>query len=154
MYENGRITRAAESDIVINSEGIITKRTLTRSIIYSYDKDGNLIKKVISSQDKAKPDCTISYEHYGDSGVVSHTECKEAAFTSRDGTKILSEKWGSNTLTPLYDNKDEVCGIVFNGASYYFLKNLQGDVISISKAYNIFCRRLLPEATELCKIYL
>ena len=71
-----------------------------------------------------------------------------------EGTKILSEKWGNNTLTPLYDNKDEVCGIVFNGASYYFLKNLQGDVISISKAYNIFCRRLLPEATELCKIYL
>ena len=70
------------------------------------------------------------------------------------GTKILSEKWGSNTLIPLYDNKDEVCGIVFNGASYYFLKNLQGDVISISKAYNIFCRRLLPLATELCKIYL
>ena len=70
-----------------------------------------------------------------------------------EGTKILSEKWGNNTLTPLYDNKDEVCGIVFNGASYYFLKNLQGDVISISKAYNIFCRRLLPLATELCKIY-
>ena len=71
-----------------------------------------------------------------------------------EGTKILSEKWGNNTLTPLYDNKDEVCGIVFNGASYYFLENLQGDVISICKAYNIFCRRLLPEATELCKIYL
>ena len=71
-----------------------------------------------------------------------------------EGTKILSEKWGNNTLTPLYDNNDEVCGIVFNGASYYFLKNLQGDVISICKAYNIFCRRLLPEATELCKIYL
>ena len=92
MYENGRITRAAESDIVINSEGIITKRTLTRSIIYSYDKDGNLIKKVISSQDKAKPDCTVSYEHYGDSGVVSHTVCGGTAFTSRDGTDDFGRK--------------------------------------------------------------
>ena len=71
-----------------------------------------------------------------------------------DGLEALSEKWMTNTYTPLYDNKYEVCGIVFNEAVYYFMKNLQGDVISISKAYNIFCRRLLPEATELCKIYL
>lgn len=354
MYENGCITRASENNIVINSEGIITKRTLTGSIIYSYDKDGNLIKKVISSQDKAKPDCTISYEYYGDSGIVSHTVCGGTAFTSRDGTddfgrknfdevqtgigfitrqftyhdgkvtdehknnekivsgpvtnlvkrivmsdgrilsyeydreerirkvaesdksapdtvvretvytydslgqliketrdgvtvnemtydkygniktrngiaytygnsiwkdqltgygdksisydsqgnpvsylghtltwekgrqlkkfdsntytynaggirtgktvsgvkhsyrldgtKILSEKWGSNTLTPLYDNKDEVCGIVFNGASYYFLKNLQGDVISILDSGRNRVAEYLYDAWGVCTV--
>ena len=48
-----------------------------------------------------------------------------------DGTKILRETWGSNTLVPLYDNEDNVCGIIYNGVPYYFLKNLQGDVIAI-----------------------
>ncbi len=48
-----------------------------------------------------------------------------------DGTKILSEKWGGNTLIPLYNNEDEVCGIKYNGTAYYFLKNIQGDVIRI-----------------------
>ena len=48
-----------------------------------------------------------------------------------DGTKILRETWGENTLIPIYDNEDSVCGIIYNGVPYYFLKNLQGDVIAI-----------------------
>ena len=48
-----------------------------------------------------------------------------------DGTKILRETWGSNTLIPLYDNEDSVCGILYNNVPYYFIKNLQGDVIAI-----------------------
>ena len=48
-----------------------------------------------------------------------------------DGTKILRENWGSNTLIPLYDNEDSVCGILYNNVPYYFIKNLQGDVIAI-----------------------
>ena len=49
-----------------------------------------------------------------------------------DGTKILKETWGENTLIPLYDNEDSVCGIIYNDYAYYFLKNLQGDVIAIT----------------------
>ena len=48
-----------------------------------------------------------------------------------DGTKILRETWGNNTLIPLYDNEDGVCGILYNNTPYYFIKNLQGDVIAI-----------------------
>ena len=48
-----------------------------------------------------------------------------------DGTKILRETWGDHTLIPLYDNEDSVCGILYNSVPYYFLKNLQGDVIAI-----------------------
>ncbi len=48
-----------------------------------------------------------------------------------DGTKILRETWGENTLIPLYDNEDSVCGIDYNGEPYYFIRNLQGDVIAI-----------------------
>jgi len=52
-----------------------------------------------------------------------------------DGTKLLREVWGENTLIPLYDNEDSVCGIKLNGTSYFFVKNLQGDVISIVDIY-------------------
>ncbi|MBO7273331.1 MAG: RHS repeat-associated core domain-containing protein [Clostridia bacterium] len=48
-----------------------------------------------------------------------------------DGTKILRETWDGNTLLPLYDNEDGVCGILYNNVPYYFIKNLQGDVIAI-----------------------
>ena len=48
-----------------------------------------------------------------------------------DGTKILRETWGGNALVPLYDNEDSVCGILYNNVPYYFIKNLQGDIIAI-----------------------
>ena len=48
-----------------------------------------------------------------------------------DGTKILRETWGNNTLIPMYDNEDNVCGIQYNGEPYYFIKNQQGDVLAI-----------------------
>ena len=48
-----------------------------------------------------------------------------------DGTKILRETWDGNTLVPLYDNEDSVCGILYNNVPYYFIKNLQGDIIAI-----------------------
>ena len=48
-----------------------------------------------------------------------------------DGTKILRETWDGNTLVPLYDNEDGICGILYNNAPYYFIENLQGDVIAI-----------------------
>ena len=57
-------------------------------------------------------------------GGVKHTY-------TLDGTKILRETWGSNTLIPLYDNEDSVCGILYNSVPYYFIKNLQGDIIAI-----------------------
>ena len=57
-------------------------------------------------------------------GGVKHTY-------TLDGTKIIREVWGSNTLFPLYGVDDSVCGINYNGNYYYFAKNLQGDVIAI-----------------------
>ena len=48
-----------------------------------------------------------------------------------DGTKILRETWNGNTLVHLYDNEGGVCGILYNNVPYYFIKNLQGDVIAI-----------------------
>ena len=48
-----------------------------------------------------------------------------------DGTKILREAWNGSTLVPLYDTEDAVCGILYNHIPYYFIKNLQGDIITI-----------------------
>ncbi len=48
-----------------------------------------------------------------------------------DGTKILCEAWSGNTLVPLYDNEESVCGIIYNDEPFYFQKNLQGNIIGI-----------------------
>ena len=58
-------------------------------------------------------------------GCVTHTYTLE-------GTNIIKETWDGNTLVPLYDLEQSVCGIIFNSTEYYFYKNLQGDVIAIT----------------------
>ena len=69
---------------------------------------------------------------YNANGIRTSKKVNDVLHTyTLDGTKILRETWGSNTLIPLYDNEDGVCGILYNNVPYYFIKNLQGDVISI-----------------------
>ena len=69
-----------------------------------------------------------------------------------DGTKILRETWGDSVLIPLYDNEDSVCGIVYNDVPYYFLKNLQGDIIAITDYYGSVLARYRYEAWGTCAI--
>ena len=69
---------------------------------------------------------------YNANGIRTSKTVNEVKHTyTLDGTKILRETWEGNTLIPLYDNEDSVCGILYNGIPYYFIKNLQGDVIAI-----------------------
>ncbi len=69
-----------------------------------------------------------------------------------DGAKILREVWGGNVLMPLYDNEDSVCGIAYNGTPYYFIKNLQGDIIAITDSTGAVKARYSYDAWGVCKV--
>ena len=67
-----------------------------------------------------------------------------------DGTKVLREVWGNNTLIPLYDNEDTVCGIIYNDEPFYFLKNLQGDVIAVTDSDGVTSAKYSYDAWGVC----
>ncbi len=69
-----------------------------------------------------------------------------------EGNKIVQENWGNNTLRPLYDAEDAVCGIVFDGVPYYFKKNFQGDIIEIVNSDGKTVVRYSYDAWGLCEI--
>ena len=70
---------------------------------------------------------------YNDNGIRTSKTVGGVKHTyTLDGAKILRETCHNNVLVPLYDNEDSVCGIIYNGTPYYFLKNLQGDIIAIT----------------------
>jgi RHS repeat-associated protein len=91
---------------------------------YTYNAEDVRIRNLCTDEDT-----TYSY----DTNVIrtSKTVNRVKHIYTLDGTKILRETWGSNTIVPLYDNEDSVCGILYNNVPYYFIKNLQGDVIAI-----------------------
>ncbi len=74
-----------------------------------------------------------------------------------DGAKILREQWVEGEdikreITPLYDNEDNVCGILHCDIPYYFLKNLQGDVIAITNQRGETVARYTYDAWGACTI--
>ena len=69
-----------------------------------------------------------------------------------DGTNILKETWGDNELLPMYDNEDNVCGIIYNESPFYFLKNLQGDVIALVDKSGKVVARYSYDAWGVCTI--
>ena len=69
-----------------------------------------------------------------------------------DGTNIVKETWGSNTLIPLYDLDGTVCGINYNGTAYYFYKNLQGDVVAITNDAGATVAKYTYDAWGKCTI--
>ena len=73
-----------------------------------------------------------------------------------DGAKILREAWYASGvdryIIPLYDNEDSVCGINYCGTPFYFLKNLQGDVIAITDKDGEVVARYQYDAWGVCTI--
>ena len=87
---------------------------------------GRQLKKFVKS------DGTVIDYTYNASGVRTSKKVNGVLHTyTLDGIKILRETWDGNTLIPLRDNQESICGILYNNIPYYFIKNLQGDVIAI-----------------------
>ena len=69
-----------------------------------------------------------------------------------DSGKILKEVWNGNVLEAVFDNEESVCGIVYNGEPFYFVKNLQGDIIAITDKDGEIVARYTYDAWGVCTV--
>ena len=76
---------------------------------------------------------SFSYKYGADNLRYSKTVNGEETLYYWDGDVLVGEKTGANYTQYLYDASG-VIGMIYNGAYYYFEKNLFGDVL---KAYNV-----------------
>ena len=102
----------------------------------TYDAEGNPVNYLGHTLIWEKGRQLKSFDNnvytYNANGIRTSKTIGEVKHTyTLDGTKILREAWGNNTLVSLYDNEDNVCGILYNNVPYYFVKNQQGDIIAI-----------------------
>ena len=73
----------------------------------------------------------INYIYNADGVRIGKSGAKTATYTVC-GTQILSESSGSNTTYYLYDESGSPVGLTYKGTTYYYRKNLQGDIINIT----------------------
>ena len=140
-YDNyGNITEKNGVAYTYDTSGVwkdlLTQVGTDESGKIEYDANGNPIKYLGHDLDWEKGRQLKSFDGntytYNANGIRTSKTVDGVMHTyTLDGAKILCETWGENTLIPLYDNEDSVCGILYNGTPYYFIKNLQGDVIAI-----------------------
>ncbi len=76
------------------------------TLSYCYNTDGQRISKTMTETD----------------GTVTTTEY------FYNGSILAGQKCGDNTLVFMYDNNGQYYGFTYNGATYYYLTNIQGDV--------------------------
>ena len=73
----------------------------------------------------------INYIYNADGVRIGKSGAKTATYTV-SGTQILSESSGSNATYYLYDENGSPIGLTYKGKTYYYRKNLQGDIINIT----------------------
>lgn len=83
-----------------------TQKCLT--VAYTYDVDGTRIGKTVT-----KDGVTTAHRYYV------------------QDSKIVAEKRGNDTLELFYDETGAPFALIFNGKKYYYVTNLQGDVMRI-----------------------
>ena len=81
-----------------------TKNGVTSS--YKYNIDGQRVQKTVGD---------VVYDYYYADGL------------------LVRQTWSSNYIDFLYDESG-VFSFVYNGTQYYYIKNLQGDVVAIANA--------------------
>ena len=89
-YENGRIVRAAESDITLGANEVITGKTLVNAIVYSYDADDKLTRKRILSADGNEQ--TVWYENPEDGSPVVKFGAGGKTITAHSKTDSFGRK--------------------------------------------------------------
>ena len=72
----------------------------------------------------------VSYTYNADGVRIGKSGTKNITYEV-SGTQILSENNGTNTTYYLYDESGSPVGLTYKGTTYYYRKNLQGDVIAI-----------------------
>ena len=111
------------------------------SVDIAYDTIGNPLNWVNGEQFTwgggrqltgiAKGDNTISYT-YNDNGIrTSKTVNGVRTDYYLNGTAIIMQKTGDNIIWYTYDENGLKTGFTYNGTAYYYVYNLQGDVIAL-----------------------
>lgn len=74
------------------------------------------------------------YNYNSDGDLISKASYTEAFCLIYAGDILAGQKTGDNVLMWIYDNNGAYIGFTYNGAEYYYVYNLQGDVEAITDA--------------------
>lgn len=77
-------------------------------------------------------DNTYVYAYNTDGDRVSKTVNGVKTEYFYNGSILAGQKTGDETLIFMYDNNGDAFGFIYNGEEYYYIKNVQNDIVAIA----------------------
>jgi len=94
----------------------------------TYDEIGN----PITFGSKTFEWCGRQLERITDGDRVSKTVNGIKTEYFYNGSILAGQKTGDETLIFMYDNNGDAFGFIYNGEEYYYIKNVQNDIVAIA----------------------
>ena len=125
-----------------NNENWLDQLTNYNGNNLTYDQIGNPIKvgknidmtwingRELESYSDSDKSLNVSYEYNADGYRISKTVNGIKTKYHLEGSNIIYEETGNDLIYYLYDYTG-IIGLVYNGEKFYYVKNLQGDIIGI-----------------------
>jgi RHS repeat-associated protein len=119
--------------------------TLQKTSTYVYDSIGNLLSITSDTNQSFTWEGRRLVGHTIGSVTYTYTYNDQGVRTSKfngtniteyflDGSLVLFEKTGNDVIYYTYDVDDSLLSMNYNGNEYFYIKNLQGDIIEIVDA--------------------
>ena len=97
---------------------------------YAFTWDGRELAAATKNKDENNS-TAVSYK-YGADGLRTQKTVGSTVYNYyyADGL-LVRQTWGTNYMDFLYDETNSAYSFIYNGAQYYYVKNLQGDIVKI-----------------------
>ena len=142
MYEEGVNELVSTNTYTYGDSQWIDRLTAFNSVGITYDGIGNPLSYYNGSSytftwngrelmTAVKGGVTTTYK-YGADGLRTQKTVGSTVYNYyyADG-RLVRQTWGSNYMDFLYDENGNAYSFVYNGTQYYYVRNLQGDVVKI-----------------------
>ena len=95
---------------------------------FEFTWDGRRLSVAVSA------DTNISYT-YNHNGIRTSKTIGGTTITYRvdENNNVIEQTDGTNTIKFVYDSNNSPVYMEYNGVTYYYEKNLQGDIVDIAK---------------------
>ena len=96
---------------------------------YTFAWNGRELAKAI------KGGVTTTYK-YGENGLRTQKKVGSTTYNYYYNSKgqLIRQTWGSNYMDFLYDKNGDAYSFIYNGTQYYYVRNMQNDVVKILNA--------------------
>jgi RHS repeat-associated protein len=125
---------------------VLTKTHVQSGHVTSYAWEGRTLVGIVVKDENGVTTQEVTYT-YDDQGIRTSKTVDGVLHTYvTDGSRVLVETWGNNTIQYTYDLSGRIISAMINGTEYFYQHNIQGDVTALALSTGVVVVRYVYDA--------